>query len=158
MITIAGSGPSTDQVRKVDVTTKKQSVPGDTVFCRFMGGFKRYDKGHQGDLMLYCRQCSCGSGSCYFCGTDAYYCDKKKWDAYYREFTRSKVHQKCKPSVGLCAVFGVVERWQPETVGLIGFDWVLDGYEDWIHDAVAERKCIESLVDIVDLRSPETGA
>jgi hypothetical protein len=55
-------------------------------------------------------------------------------------------------------VFGVVERWQPETVGLIGFDWVLDGYEDWIHDAVAERKCIESLVDIVDLRSPETGA
>jgi hypothetical protein len=44
------------------------------------------------------------------------------------------------------------ERWKPEKVGLIGFDWVLDGNPDWDHDAIAERACIESLVEVVDLR------
>jgi hypothetical protein len=57
-----------------------------------------------------------------------------------------------KPSLGLCAVMGVVERWKPSEIGLIGYDWVLDGNPEWGHDAEAERRCIESLVKIVDLR------
>jgi hypothetical protein len=49
-------------------------------------------------------------------------------------------------------VFAVVERWQPERVGLIGFDWVLDGYKGWPHDSLNELRCMQSLTEIVDLR------
>lgn len=82
------------------------------------------------------------------------YCaDSKRWNAYYKRFTRPhRLPQRSKPSSGLCAVFCVVERWQPHTVGLIGFDWILDGNPKWEHDAIAEKRCIESLVNIVDLR------
>ena len=152
MITIAGSGPSTEIIDKVTVATKKRSVKSDYVFCRFVGGWHRFAKDDNTELMLYCRQCSCGKSSCYFCATPAYYCNKKKWDAYYKKFTRSKIHQKMKPSVGLCAVFGVVERWNPKTIGLIGYDWVLDENPSWEHDAVAEKQAILSLVKIKDLR------
>jgi len=153
MITIAGSGPSITQLDHVDVATKKRSIPSDYIFCRFMYNYHRFAKDDNSELMLYCKQCNCGKSDCYFCGVSAYYCDKKRWDKYYRKFTRSKVHQKMKPSTGLCAVFGVVERWKPKTIGLIGFDWVLDENPDWEHDAQAEKQAILSLTNIVDLRN-----
>lgn len=78
---------------------------------------------------------------------EKWFCDSLRWNEYYRQFSMTK------PSSGLCAVFGVVERWQPTTIGLIGFDWVLDGYPEWQpHDADAERQAILSLVKIEDLR------
>ena len=146
VITIAGSGPSTELVKHVDVATKKRSVPSDYVFCRFHFN-------HKGDepLMLYYRRCRCGR--CEACQAD-FYCDSGRWNAYYRQFVREKrPPQKSKPSTGLCAVFGVVERWNPRTVGLIGYDYILDGNTDWEHDAIAELHCILSLVNIRDLRS-----
>lgn len=75
-----------------------------------------------------------------------WYCDSQRWIKYYQGFS------KAKPSSGLCAVFAVVERWQPDEIGLIGFDWVLDGYRKWQHDSVNELKCMRSLAEIVDLR------
>lgn len=142
MIKIAGSGPSTELVERVDVATKKRSVPSDYVFCRF--GFS-----HRGDepLMLYYRRSD---------DPEAYYCDSERWNAYYKRFTRKRnPPQRQKPSTGLCAVFGVVERWAPKTIGLIGFDWVLDGNPGWEHDAEAERQAILSLVNVRDLRNGE---
>ncbi len=75
--------------------------------------------------------------------------DWERWDAHYRSFGPVK-HPD--PSSGTCAVYSVVERWKPDTIGLIGFDYVLDNKADWIHDARAELKSIESIVHIIDLR------
>lgn len=75
-----------------------------------------------------------------------WYADSERWNQYYQRFSKRK------PSTGLCAVLAAVERWQPETIGLIGFDGVLDGYPGWTHDADAEKACIESLVTIKDMR------
>jgi hypothetical protein len=72
--------------------------------------------------------------------------DSRRWDTYYKQFSKKK------PSSGLCAVFGVIERWEPKTIGLIGFDWILDGITGWQHDADAEKQAILSLVTIEDLR------
>lgn len=84
---------------------------------------------------------------------DAYYCDSQRWDKYWAGFVRGRVPpQRVKPSLGLCAVFACVERWNPQQIGLIGFDNILDGNTQWEHDAIAEKACIESLVKIVDLR------
>ena len=141
MITIAGSGPSAKDYPFVTVATKKRSVPSDYVFCRF--GFQ-----HQGDepLMLYYKRLSDSK--------KAWFCNAQKWDDYYKQFVRSKSPpQRVKPSLGTCAVMGVVERWNPSDIGLIGFDNILDGNPEWPHDAIAERRCIESLVNIIDLRS-----
>ena len=74
--------------------------------------------------------------------------DWRKWDDYYRSFKPSVKD----PSSGTCAVYSVVERWKPDRIGLIGFDYVLDNNRDWFHDAEAELKSIERLVNIIDLR------
>jgi hypothetical protein len=141
VIVIAGSGPSVEGYDgPVTVCTKKRSLPAEYLFCRF--GFQA-----KGDLplMLYYRRNSDGK--------DAYYCNALKWDKYYKQFIRSKrPPQRVKPSLGTCAVMGVVERWNPKEIGVIGFDNILDGNDKWEHDAIAERRCIESLVKIVDLR------
>ena len=76
--------------------------------------------------------------------------DWEKWDDHYRSFGGKHPD----PSSGACAVYCVVERWQPENIGLIGFDYVLDNNTGWIHDARAELKSIESIVNIIDLRTP----
>jgi hypothetical protein len=138
MITIAGSGPSSSQIDHVTVCTKKRPVSSDYVFCRF--GFSAVRYKDQPQLMLFYRRTS-----------DEYdgpkwYCDSQRWIKYYQSFS------KVKPSTGLCAVFAVVERWEPERIGLIGFDWVLDGYKGWPHDSENELKCMQSLAEIVDLR------
>ena len=80
--------------------------------------------------------------------------DWQKWDDHYRSFGDVK-HPD--PSSGTCAIFCVVERWEPETIGLIGFDYVLDNNTDWMHDARAEKAAIEDIVNIIDLRTPRQG-
>lgn len=79
-----------------------------------------------------------------------YQADYKYWDQYFLTFKPKRITKK--PSTGTCAVFCSYERWKPEKIGLIGFDWILDGDKDWNHDPEAEKRCIESLVEIVDLR------
>ena len=92
--------------------------------------------------MVYYNRGECNCGECPI----PYVIDSKYWDGYYKQFSKKK------PSSGLCAVFGTIERWAPETIGLIGFDWVLDGFQDWQHDSIAELKCIRSLCNVKDLR------
>ena len=74
--------------------------------------------------------------------------DWRRWDDYYASFKPFNPD----PSSGTCAVYSVVERWKPERIGLIGFDYVLDNNRDWFHDARAELESILSLVTIIDLR------
>ncbi len=141
MITIAGSGPSTGLLDHVTVATKKRSVPSDYVFCRFPFAQNLKGKGDDTPVMIYYNR---GSG----CeDVEKYIVDSKRWDKYYKSFSKEK------PSSGLCAVFATMERWEPETIGLIGFDWILDGNPDWTHDSQAERRAILSLVSIKDLRN-----
>ena len=149
MITIAGSGPSTSQIEHVTVATKRRGVPSDYIFLRFLHSWRLYTpEEKQTPLMVYYKH------NQFECPVEKYYCDSARWDGYFKRFVRSKrPPQRTKPSSGLCAVFGVIERWNPPSIGLIGFDWVLDGNPEWEHDAVAEKACIESLIDIVDLRT-----
>ena len=79
--------------------------------------------------------------------------DWERWDEYFRTFDPKHPD----PSSGTCAVYCVVERWAPQEIGLAGFDYVLDNNTDWLHDASAELKSIEALVNIVDLRTPGQG-
>ena len=124
----------------VTVATKKRPLPSDYVMCRF--GFQAKD---DTSLMLYYKR--------YSENKDAWYCDSEKWDKYWAQFVRMKSPpQRVKPSLGTCAVFACVERWNPKEIGLIGFDNILDGNTSWEHDAIAEKACIESLVTIIDLR------
>ena len=155
MITIAGSGPSAKGYDHVTVATKKRSVPSDYIFTRFLHNYSRYKrKGDDTPLMLYCGRCTCGK--CDECRVPVYRCDHYRWNRYFKDFVRlARPPQRTKPSSGLCAVFGVVERWAPETIGLIGFDWILDGNPKWEHDAVAERNAILSLVNVKDLRNDQ---
>jgi hypothetical protein len=152
VITIAGGGPSTKQVKRVDVATKKQRVPSDYIFCRSYDTVKPYLKNRGPDyhppLIIYKKGCGCAGRKCGECKEKGKrYVDKPRWDAYYRDFSLTK------PSLGLLAVFGVVELWNPKTIGLIGYDWILDGNPEWTrHDAEAEKKAIMSLVRIIDLR------
>jgi hypothetical protein len=75
---------------------------------------------------------------------------EKGWLQYFDQF-KPKFH---KPSVGTMAVFMAFERWGPEKIGLIGFDWVLDDNPEWFHDSRAEREAIYSLgIEIIDLRN-----
>lgn len=81
----------------------------------------------------------------------------RRWRAHYARFSDKK------PSTGLCAVFVAVDAFAPEEIALIGFDRVLYGdgrtgkwYREpcdhlWGHDAPAERRCLESLIRIIDL-------
>ncbi len=80
--------------------------------------------------------------------------DWERWDAFYRSFGPVK-HPD--PSSGACAVYSVVECYNPDHIGLIGFDYVLDNNTDWMHDARAELASIKAIVDIIDLRTPQTG-
>lgn len=84
---------------------------------------------------------------------DILFLDTQRWEDYWSKFKRKGyLSSWVKPSLGTCAVFAAVEKFGVDEVGLIGCDNILDGNENWIHDAVSEKKCIESLVNIVDLR------
>ena len=144
-ITIAGSGPSASQIDHVTVATKKRSVSSDYLFCRFPFAYS-LKKGDTIPMMVYYNRGGCECRKCPQCTVERYAVNSAYWDDYYRRFSKKK------PSSGLCAIFAAVERWEPSTIGLIGFDWVIDKHPDWQHDSVAELKAIESLVDIKDLR------
>jgi hypothetical protein len=141
VITIAGSGPSTEGFEHVTVATKKRSVPSDYVMVHFPYQGDKHDL----PLMSYHKR---NEGR-----RTAWYCDTLRWNKYWSQFIRMKrPPQRVKPSLGLCAVFACVERWNIDEVGLIGYDNILDGNDTWLHDAIAEKQCIESLVKIIDLR------
>ena len=146
LMTIAGSGPSTEGFEHVDVATKKCSVASDYVFCRFLFSYHRYSD-HSLPVMLYYKRTDPSCEKCV--QVPKWYANERFWNLYYQKFS------KAKPSTGLCTVFGVMERWSPKTIGLIGFDWVLDGYTDWDHDSNAEKECMLSLTEIKDLRNGE---
>jgi len=74
------------------------------------------------------------------------YPNKKKWLKYYAQFT------SCKPSNGLMAVFVAIDKYDPDEICLIGFDNVLDEVRSTQHKWSAEKRCIESLVKIIDPR------
>ena len=124
--------------------------------CRF--GFQYAKVGrHTNPLIVYFRRCNCSFEFCPVCnnlGIDVHYMDTDKWQEYWKPFIRQKrLSTHMKPSLGTCAVFGAVDRFGVDEVGLIGFDNILDQDETWDHDAIAEKRCIESLVNVVDLRS-----
>lgn len=75
--------------------------------------------------------------------------DHKKWDKYFKSF-KPKKHPD--PSSGTCAALCAIERWEPEIIGIIGMDWVLDNNKEWFHDARAELEMLKTLVNIVDIR------
>lgn len=74
--------------------------------------------------------------------------DHAHWDKYFQSFNPKHPD----PSSGTCAIFCVVERYAPKEIGVIGLDWLLDGNEDWLHDAKAELAAIRQVVKLVDLR------
>ena len=159
MITIAGSGPSVEEYNKrVTIATKKRSLPSDYLFCRFACQYYKA-KGPDIPLLLYFNRCTCEPPkTCPLCnGSDVevFPLDSRKWDEYWKGFIRKgatlSTHKK--PSLGTCAVFAAVEHFGVDEIGVIGYDNILDGNTDWMHDAIAEKWCIESLVNIVDLRS-----
>lgn len=146
MITIAGSGPSATDYPFATVATKKRTVPSDYLFCRFPFAYS-LRKGEDVPMMVYYNRGGCECNNCPQCKVPRYIVDSARWDAYYKRFSKKK------PSSGLCAVFGAIQRWEPKTIGLIGFDWVLDTNPDWQHDSQAEKQAILSLVNIKDLRN-----
>ena len=146
MLTIAGSGPSSAEYGHVTVATKKRPCRSDYIMVRFPFQDRRV-KQTDVELMSYYQRGEKGGD------WPAWYADSVRWDKYWSGFIREQVPpQRVKPSLGTCAVMAVVERWQVNEIGLIGFDNILDGNSKWEHDAIAERACIESLVKIVDLR------
>ena len=153
LITIAGSGPSAKEYGKpVTVATKKKPLPSEYVVCHY--AWQSKIKGlSDAKPVLYHKRCGCNSKACEECRLDAYYMDAKRWDAYFKQFIRMKhPPQRVKPSLGAKAVFAAIELFNPTEVGLIGYDYILDGSDQWLHDAIAEKRCIESLVKIIDLR------
>ena len=157
MITIAGSGPScADYNQPVTIATKKRSLPSEYLFCRFSVQYNKF-KGPKIPMLLYFNRCTREGCRCPLCSNDPDVeiipVNSGKWDEYWKPFIRKKkLSSHMKPSLGTCAVFAAVEKWGVDEVGVIGFDNILDGNEEWIHDPIAELACIESLVNVVDLR------
>lgn len=156
MITIAGSGPSVEAYgQPVTIATKKRSLPSEYLFCRFSC---QYGKGAEIPMLLYYNRCNCEPPKrCPICtdsGIEVIPVNSDKWDAYWKPFIRQKrLSTHMKPSLGTCAVFAAVEHFGVDEVGVIGYDNILDENTEWMHDAIAEKSCIESLVNVVDLRS-----
>jgi hypothetical protein len=161
---IAGSGPSAMGFPHADIATKKMSCPADYQAARHQAwAYKikaalkaktkpddRYKFGPEKGFLLYKNHPT---------NTDKYpiqniknchICDWKFWDSYFLSFGPKNRNKK--PSVGLCAFMMAYELWKPEKVGLIGFDWVLDGYKGWLHDSFTELRVMESLCEVEDLR------
>jgi hypothetical protein len=159
LITIAGSGPSCESYGKpVTIATKKRSLPSEWIHCRFGFQYDKTGKQERVPLLLFFGRCTCKRWYCPRCnpveGLDVYTMDTDRWEDHWRPFIRKKrLSAHMKPSLGTCAVFAAVEKWGVDEVGVIGLDNILDGNEDWIHDPIAELACIESLVNVVDLRS-----
>lgn len=147
-VVIAGSGPSAEgYTGHVDVATKKLTVDAPYVCSRFISWWhkpRQRDKHFMAYKVMICDKYPIIDRERF------YQADFKYWDEYFLSFKPTRITKK--PSTGTCAVFCAYERWKPKKIGLIGFDWVLDGDKKWQHDPHCERRCIESLVEIVDLR------
>ncbi len=150
MISIAGSGPSVENYDKpVDIATKKRSVSSKYIYVPHIHFWHEFSKKDKAKL-LWVQKRTCDCKKCRDCEAPIDYAlDWRYWYGYYQTFNP----KNRKPSTGTQAVFAAVQRWKPETIGLIGFDWVLDGNPDWFHDAEKERQAILSLTNIVDLRN-----
>ena len=165
-IIVAGSGPSAKGFSHADVATKKMSCPADYQAARYPAWYfkvkqatksitkpdQRYKYAPEKGFMLYKAVVHGGNK---FAVEDIptekrYLAESKYWDSYFKSFNPR--NQNKKPSVGLCAVMMAYERWKPDRIGLIGFDWVLDGYKGWLHDSYTELEVMKSLAEIIDLR------
>ena len=124
MIYVAGSGPSSKGHRFAHVVTKKKVHWDYEHIVVPRGAWAVNDKAISWDK----------------------YPEKKKWAKYYEQFT------SCKPSNGLMAVFVAIDIYNPDEITLIGFDNILDAVKATQHKWEAERRCIESLVKIIDPR------
>ena len=127
LIYVAGSGPSSSGHRKAHVVTKKK-VHWDYEHIVLPRSNWVTDK----DRSIVWE----------------WYENKTHWEKYYSRFKPTKL----KPSNGLQAVFVAIDKYSPDEICLLGFDNVLDGFETTQHDWRAERRCIESLVKIIDPR------
>lgn len=159
MLTIAGSGPSCEAYGKpVTIATKKQSLPSEYVAIKNAATSSKY---------RITKPIMCISGDPL--EHEDLWIARRDWQNYFLQFDPRPIHccgkahpcprseiqggpKKFKASLGMLAVFMAVERFNPQTIGLIGFDWVLDENPNWLHDASAERRCILSLVNVRDLR------
>ena len=148
-VTIAGSGPSVEGwTEPVTIATKKRSVPSEFVAASTLNHLDRWrdrDGEHfnHTDKGMVFRGGKEGSGRLWWSAGE------KAWTKYFQQFS-PKFY---KPSIGTLAVFMAYERWGPERIGLIGLDDVLDGNDEWFHDARAEREAIMALdTEIIDLR------
>lgn len=153
-MTIAGSGPSAKGYGHVDIATKKGTCTSDYVAARHSFFWYRWPRQGNEKLLVYNRTCDCMK--CRDCQAPIDWdASHAIWDDYFLSFNPKpmNVHGVRKASLGALAVFMAVERWKPKTIGLIGFDWILDGNPDWAHDAQKERQAILSLTNIVDLRN-----
>ena len=154
MLTIAGSGPSAKDYGRVDLATKKGTCPADYVAARHAFFWNRWPRSGDEKMMVWERNCDCNK--CRDCQAPIDWQSERarEWEDYFLSFdpkvTNSSGERKF--SLGTMAVFMAIERWRPEKIGLIGYDWVLDGNPEWFHDAEKELLAIRCLVDIEDLR------
>lgn len=148
-VIVAGSGPSAKTYKgRADIATKKFTVEADYFHARHPAWRDRAPKtAHDKPMLLYeIRNDRKSEG---FDWDDAWVANTDYWNGYFAAFNP----RFGKASLGTTAVFCAYEYFQPEKIGLIGLDKVLDGEEKWIHDAEAEREAIFSLpVEIIDLR------
>jgi hypothetical protein len=156
-LTIAGSGPSAKEYGRVDIATKKGTCPSDYVAAKHSFFWTRWPRAGDEKMMVWERNCDCGK--CRDCKAPIEWQSDHKddWENYFLSFDPKQMNSAGvrKASLGTLAVFMAVERWRPQTIGLIGYDWILDGNPGWYHDAEKERMAILSLVNIVDLRNDE---
>jgi hypothetical protein len=152
-VVVAGSGPSTEGYEgEVTITTKKRTLPAPYIAASSPNYFYRWRDTFYNDEP---------SKGMIFRRSPMKYQGKEVAGMWFSEFEKGwqqKYYAQFKPkfpkpSIGTLAVFMAVERWAPEKIGLIGMDWVLDGNEQWFHDAAKEKEAIINLpVEIIDLR------
>jgi hypothetical protein len=152
-VVVAGSGPSLDDYDgEVTIVTKKRPVAAPYIAASSPNYFYRWRdtfyKDAPSKAMIF--RCSAIKYRDKEVAGMWFSAHEKGWQMkYYAQFKP----KFAKPSIGTMAVFMALERWAPERIGLIGMDWVLDGNDDWFHDARAEREAITALpVEIIDLR------
>lgn len=152
-VTIAGSGPSAETYdKKVTIATKKVTCDADYIYVPHIHFWHTLRKKHR-DLPLLIRKRRCDCKKCRDCSAPIHdVLRMREWWGYYEQFNP----KNRKPSIGTEAVWFAIQLWQPETIGVIGLDGVLDGEGTDVvapHDVGKERQAILSLVNIMDLRN-----
>ena len=128
LIYVAGSGPSSKGHRKAHIVTKKK-VHWD--YEHIVLPRPNWKTLEMGDKAI----------------SWPTYPNRQKWEKYFSQFCNAK------PSNGLQAVFVALDIYDPDEICLIGFDNILDAVKSTQHKWVAEKKCIESLVKVIDCRT-----